>query len=119
VYHRCWSATRELVASFPSGKSFSHGPRREATAPYASSTVRKMWGTPWESGASMRVRAACVTHALLLPSGRMEPCSPTTSRGEVEVHNAQPVRGKRPPLVRAAQSRRVSTRTGICRLVLC
>src|SRR5262249_21204076 len=45
--------------------------------------------------------------------------SPTTARGEVTVHHAEPVRGKRPALVRAAQSRRVSTRTGICRLVLC
>jgi hypothetical protein len=61
----------------------------------------------------------CVTHTLLLPSARMEPFSPTTSQGEVKVHHAQPVRGKRPALVRAAQSRRVSTRTGSCRLVLC
>jgi hypothetical protein len=60
-----------------------------------------------------------VIDALLLPSGRMQPLSPTTARGEVQVHHAPLVRGKRPALVRAAQSRRVSTRTGICRLVLC
>src|SRR4030095_12375640 len=34
--------------------------------------------------------------ALLLPSARLEPCSPTTARGEVKVHHAPPVRGKRP-----------------------
>jgi hypothetical protein len=61
----------------------------------------------------------CASSALLLPSGRMQPLSPTTTRGEGKVHHAQLMRGKRPTLVRAAQSRRVSTRTGICRLVLC
>ena len=50
-----------------------------------------MWGTPWESaGEHARECRVCVAHALLLPSVRMEPCSPTISRGEVKVHHAQP-----------------------------
>jgi hypothetical protein len=57
--------------------------------------------------------------ARLLPSSRLEPFSPTTSRGEVNEQNSHLVRGKRPALVGAAQSRRVSTRTGSCRLVFC
>jgi hypothetical protein len=72
-----------------------------------------------ERGEHARACRVCGIHALLLPAARMEPVSPTTARGEVAVHHAQPGRGKRPALGRAAQSRRVSTRTGICRLVLC
>ena len=44
-----------------------------------------MWRTPWESGREhARECRVCAIHALLLPSARMEPCSPTTSRGEVK-----------------------------------
>src|SRR5919201_417418 len=79
----------ELVASVPSGRSFSHGPRREAAAPYASSAVRQMWGTPWERGdAQAREGSVLVADALLLPASRLEPCSPTTARGELHGQNS-------------------------------
>src|SRR5216684_4280905 len=39
----------ELVASFLSRRSVSHGPRCKATAAYESSMVRKMRATPWQS----------------------------------------------------------------------
>ena len=78
-----------LVASVPSGRSFSHGPRREAAAPYASSAVRQMWGTPWERGdAQAREGSVLVADALLLPASRLEPCSPTTARGELHGQNS-------------------------------
>ena len=48
---------------------------------------RKMWGTPWESGGEhVREGRVFVAYARLLPSSRIEPFSPTTSRGEVTVN---------------------------------
>ena len=51
--------TIELVASFLSRRSFSHGPRWKATAAYESSTVRKMRATPWQN-VDRNTRDPCV-----------------------------------------------------------
>jgi hypothetical protein len=115
-----------LICDPCTGGEFSVGQKLLAWAKAGGNNARRQQyrqknvGTPWESGGEhARACRVCVIYALLLPSARMKPLSPTTARGEGKVHHAQPVRGNDPPLVRATQSRRVSTRTGSCRLVLC
>ena len=65
----------------------------DRNTPYASSAVRKMWGTPWENAGENACECSVfVASTLLLPSSRMEPFSPTTSQGEGKVQHSQPVR---------------------------
>jgi hypothetical protein len=57
----------ELVASFLSHRSFSHGPRWRVTAADESSAVRNIYGAPWESGGgNARNGSVFLARALLM-----------------------------------------------------
>jgi len=82
-----------LICDPCTGGEFSVGQKLLAWAKAGGNNARRQQyrqknvGTPWESGGEhARACRVCVIYALLLPSARMKPLSPTTARGEGKVH---------------------------------
>src|SRR5437660_11601696 len=81
----------EVVASFRSRRSVSHGPRWMATASYESGAIRKMVGLHGSAGGGNARDRRVFWPMLLMHCPRMYQFSPTTSTGSNDLQNLQPV----------------------------
>ena len=81
----------ELVASFRSRRSVSHGPGGGQPRHTRAVLSAQWWDSRAAYGVGMRVIATFVACARLLHCPPMSQCSPTTSRGSNDVQNSQPV----------------------------